>query len=234
MSSTPPSVSIPSLPQAGFTSPPQDSSFGGGGYDANNVILAGENNKIENSRRCSIIQGASNLIEGKYNTHIIGDFLTPSEDNKLYIGCRNGMWVGGKLEAFGIMSSSIESSGNIIAAANIEAGGDVIAFSSSDERLKDNIQPIKNPLSKVLSLDGVEFDWNDNQKVFKGHDIGLIAQQVKSIAPELVTTRSDGYLAMKYDKLTSLLVGAIKEQQDQIEILKNRVEYLLEKVKSMN
>lgn len=235
MSTTPPSISPPiSVPVGGFSiNPPLDSTFGGGGYDANNVILAGENNKIKNSRRCSIIQGASNIIDGKYNTHIIGDFLEGSESNKFYVGCKNGMWVGGELEALGIVSSSIVSS-SIESLGNIEARGDIIAFSSSDERLKDNIQTIKNSLSKILSLDAVEFDWNNKQSTHSGHDIGLIAQQVEKVAPELVNTRNSGYLAIKYDKLTSLLVGAIKEQQEQIKALTDKVGDLVKKVESMS
>jgi len=197
---------------------PSDYSFGDG-YNAGNLILAGSNNKIQESRRCTVINGAGNYILGLYNTHIIGDFVSPEDpdgddnlvddqllNNAFYIGCMNGL----------------------------HSLGDVVAFSASDERLKDNIQTIENPLFKILSLDSVEFDWNGNQETYRGHDIGLIAQQVEKIAPELVTTRNNGYKAIKYDKLTSLLVGAIKEQQEQIEILSDKVESLLRKLDSMS
>ena len=226
MSSFPP----PPSPPPGFTpgSPPNGGNAPNGftptftvdGFDAGNAILSGYDNKIQGSCRSTIINGVGNYISNRYNTHVLGDFVTPTNpnsqsngpnipsliDNAFYIGCANGIY----------------------------SYGDVVAFAASDQRLKDNIKPIKNPLSKILSLDSVEFDWNEKQETYSGHDIGLIAQQVKKIAPELVTTRSNGYLAIKYDKLTSLLVGAIKEQQDQVEILKDRVEYLLQKVDSMN
>lgn len=207
-SSSPPTITPSPNGQSTFNvgQAPQDSSLFGGGFEATNSILGGENNLIKNSRRCTIIGGASNEIDGKYNTHVLGDYISAGLSNAFYVGCINGLHLS----------------------------GDVVAYSSSDIRLKDNIRPIDNPLAKILSLDSVEFDWNKKQETYEGHDIGLIAQQVREIAPELITTRSSGYLAIKYDKLSSLLVGAIKEQQNQIKILNDRVDYLLKKVESMN
>jgi len=79
--------------------------------------------------------------------------------------------------------------------------------STSDERLKKNIKPINNALEKVMSLAGVEFDWKENDR----HSIGLIAQQVEQIVPEVVETKEDGYKSISYGKLTGLLIEAIKE-----------------------
>ena len=217
-----PNISIPALATnvdadiPGALTPPTDSSSSWSGFDAGNMILGGDGNVIENSRRCTIINGASNYLIGKYNTHIIGDAVTKHSpygwantismidsnsnclDNAFYVGCYNGIF----------------------------SAGDVVAFASSDKRLKDNISILIDPLEKVLRLDAVEFDWNDKQETYTGHDIGLIAQQVEEVAPELVTTRPTGYKAVKYEKLTALLVGAIKEQQKQIEFLEKRVESL--------
>jgi len=100
--------------------------------------------------------------------------------------------------------------------------GDVVAYSSSDERLKDNKKNINNALEKVESLNGVEFDWNDKQDVYEGHDIGVIAQEVEKIAPELVSTRDNGYKAVKYEKLVPLLIEAIKELSDKVKALENK------------
>ena len=152
---------------------PTDNIFFGGGFDANNVILAGEGNKIINSRRCSVIQGFANEISGKYNTHIIGDFVNADADNTFFVGCENFVTMAG---------ASI--------GGGISAGGDVVAFSSSDRRLKDDITLIDEPLSKVMSLDAIEFNWNDNQSTYTGHDIGLIAQQVEEDAPVMETSDS--------------------------------------------
>ena len=91
----------------------------------------------------------------------------------------------------------------------INATGDITAFATSDERLKKNIKPIENALYKVMQLDGVEFDWNCEYK--SGHDIGVLAQQVEKVVPEVVCIREDGYKAVRYEKLIALLIQAIKE-----------------------
>ena len=55
----------------------------------------------------------------------------------------------------------------------------------------------------------------------EGHDVGVIAQEIEEVLPEVVTTRDNGYKAVKYEKIVPLLIEAIKEQQEQIEELKN-------------
>jgi hypothetical protein len=104
----------------------------------------------------------------------------------------------------------------------IRAANDIIAFYSSDERLKDNISNIPNALEKVESLRGVEFDWNDNQEVYEGHDIGVIAQDVEKVLPEIVENRDNGYKAVKYEKLTAVLIEAVKELSARVKELENK------------
>ena len=67
---------------------------------------------------------------------------------------------------------------------------------------------------------GVEFDWNDKQDSWEGHDIGVIAQEVEKVVPEIVIDRDDGYKAVNYQKLTALLVQAVKELKEEIKELK--------------
>ena len=101
--------------------------------------------------------------------------------------------------------------------------GDITAFhgQSSDERLKDNIKPIDNPLEKVMKISGNTFSWNEKSK-HSGDDIGVIAQEVEELdLPEIVTTRQDGYKTVKYEKLVPLLIEAIKELKNEIDELKN-------------
>lgn len=104
----------------------------------------------------------------------------------------------------------------------IRATNDVVAYYSSDERLKDNITPIENALEKVCKLGGYEFDWNNKQDVYEGHDIGVIAQEVEAVFPELVTDRDNGFKAVKYEKLVPTLIEAIKELKAEVEYLKNK------------
>jgi hypothetical protein len=110
-------------------------------------------------------------------------------------------------------------------AGQLSATGDIIAYSGSDRRLKDNITPIPDALNKVLSISGNTFDWNEKSDK-EGSDVGVIAQEILEVLPEVVTTRDTGYLAVRYEKLVPLLIEAIKEQQDTILNLQNRLETL--------
>lgn len=114
-------------------------------------------------------------------------------------------------------SSKLEVDGDI------KAAGDVIAFSASDQRLKNNISNITNPISKLNQINGVNFEWSKDQSIHSGKDVGVIAQDVQKVLPEVVTERQDGNLAVKYEKIIPLLVEAIKDQQKQIEELKKKL-----------
>jgi hypothetical protein len=107
----------------------------------------------------------------------------------------------------------------------LNVAGDVVAYASSDERLKDNIELISNPIEKVQSLKGVTWDWNDNADELQQSlpNVGVIAQDVEKVLPELVTDRDNGYKGVDYAKLTGLLIEAIKEQQKEINDLKSKI-----------
>ena len=115
----------------------------------------------------------------------------------------------------------------------IDAGNDIVAYSTSDERLKENVKTIDSSLSKVLQIRGVEFDWKELTEEEKktihgneGHDVGVIAQEIEKVLPEVVTERENGYKAVKYEKIVPLLIEAIKEQSDTIEKLTERINKL--------
>jgi hypothetical protein len=114
---------------------------------------------------------------------------------------------------------------NVTSTGNISSTGDVIAYSSSDRRFKDNINPISNPIEKINKLSGNTFEWNDNQETYeKGmKDVGVIAQEVEEVLPEIVDTREDGYKAVKYEKMVALLIEGMKEQQETINKLTSRL-----------
>lgn len=124
--------------------------------------------------------------------------------------------------------------------------GDVTAY-SSDERLKENVQNIPNALDKVLSLNGVTFDWKQEaldagfNPFIKEGDAGVLAQQVQNILPQAVrfapfdrnhegeSISGKDYLTVQYEKLAPLFIEAIKEQQAQIELLKAEIAELKNK-----
>ena len=162
----------------------------------NNIILGGSNNTIQQSFRCTIINGQNNTVSSKTNTHIIGDYGTASANNTFYVGCSNGLFCD---------------------------GGIIADYNFSDERLKDGMSEINNCTEKIMRLDAVEFDWNDKQQTYSGHDIGIIAQQVKEEFPQIVETRDSGYLAVRYDRLISVLVGANNEQFERLGKIESRI-----------
>jgi len=112
---------------------------------------------------------------------------------------------------------------NQIISGSLNVTGDVVAYATSDERLKDNIQLISNPIEKVNQLRGVEFDWKDGMPKAGQHDYGVIAQDVIKVLPELVNQRPDGYYAVEYDKIIGLLIEVVKEQEKRIKELENKI-----------
>jgi len=91
----------------------------------------------------------------------------------------------------------------------------------SDIRLKQNIEPIPNALDKVNQIRGVYFEMIKAPKV---REVGVIAQEVGAVLPEVVVENTEGYQSVDYSKLTALLIEGMKEQQQQILVLTRRVE----------
>jgi hypothetical protein len=107
----------------------------------------------------------------------------------------------------------------------IRATNDVIAYFSSDERLKENFENIPNSLDKLKQINGYSFDWIPMEGIHEneGHDIGVKAQEIEAVLPELVTTRENGYKAVKYEKLVALLIETNKELLNRIEALEAKI-----------
>jgi|TARA_R100000030_G_scaffold44279_2_gene33429 hypothetical protein len=92
--------------------------------------------------------------------------------------------------------------------------------SASDENLKTNIRTIEDPLAKVVQIRGVNFDWKETQRPA----LGVIAQEVEKVLPELVT--DNGTKTVNYNGLIGLLIETVKEQQKQIDTLSERLSKL--------
>ncbi len=101
---------------------------------------------------------------------------------------------------------------------------------TSDIRLKKNIVPIENALDKVLQLRGVHFQWDRTiypaTYLGAGRQMGMIAQEVEELFPELIYEDMQGYKMIDYQKLTALNIEAIKEQQTEIDQLKSEIDWL--------
>ena len=119
--------------------------------------------------------------------------------------------------------------GAIAVTGSITATGDVTAY-YSDARLKTDIEPITDPVSKIMSLRGVTFRPNQTALdlgITDREEVGVIAQEVETVLPQLVVDSGyEGYKTVKYDKLTALLIEAVKNQQVQIDELKQEIKRL--------
>jgi hypothetical protein len=108
----------------------------------------------------------------------------------------------------------------------------------SDARFKKNVEPLTDSLDKVMQLQGVSYYYNTqaypNMNFGESKQIGFIAQDVEKVIPEVVSKDNKGYESITYDKMSAVLVEAIKEQQTQIETLKTDNQNLQTQVDSLN
>jgi hypothetical protein len=159
---------------------------------------------------------------GTFGTHgdVTGDWATYFTMSS---GAQRG-WIFRSLDTGNV--SSISARGH--AYFNyVYSYGDVTAF--SDRRLKENIEPITNALSKVKELNGVTYTRNDLDDKERTH-IGLIAQDVQAVFPAAVHESNDGYLSLNYMGLVGSLVEAIKELDNKNQSLEARLAKLEEKL----
>ena len=135
--------------------------------------------------------------------------------NKLYIGS-----IHGKTLIYGEFDNNV-----------VKVNGQTVQ--TSDRRLKTDIRPLENALTKVLKLNGVNYKWRVAEFPKMSFDekqhVGVIAQEVEAVLPEAVVTHDDGYKSVSYNDLVPLLIEAVKEQQQQIDELKKLVEQLMKK-----
>ena len=120
--------------------------------------------------------------------------------------------------SFNLGSGSNTVNGNLtvkgfLSASSITCSGDIIAFSTSDERLKDNIVILSDNLKNLDVINAYSFDWKP-ESGRSGKSIGVIAQEIEKILPSAVITRPDGYKAVDYEQITAYLLGCVKELYD--------------------
>ena len=212
----------------------------------------GSNNTIFNATN-SVFLGVANKIVGNLNP-VDGNYKTIGDVVALNIFGNNNQIVGNALNpnTVSIFGSNFKltqaeqvqnafyfgnpylsgSSGQALTRLFFAADGgayftgDVISFALSDINFKENIKTIQAPLDKIRKINGVFFDWKDNQKTYSGRDVGLIAQEVEEILPEVVSSRESGGKAIRYEKIVPLLVECIKDLSSQIQDLKSTINKL--------
>ncbi len=121
------------------------------------------------------------------------------------------------------INAATNITGNTLITGDLNVTGDITAFYTSDQRLKDNIIAIGDPLAKVLSISGNTYTWNEMSGK-SGEDVGVIAQEVLEVLPEAVVTRDNGYLAVDYHKVIPLLIEAVKELSAKVDALEKNTD----------
>ena len=159
------------------------------------------------------IQGTQGLlgiqgIQGLATT--ISDDTTT--DSTYYVGYSTT--TSGTLDTFNVSSTKLQfnpSTGTLSA---------TIFSSLSDKTQKTNIQPITNALDIINKMNGVYYDWIDNHSQ---SSVGLIAQEVEEVLPQVVINNANGLKSVSYGNIVAVLIEAIKEQQVRIETLENKL-----------
>ncbi|MCB0743919.1 MAG: tail fiber domain-containing protein [Ignavibacteriae bacterium] len=151
---------------------------------------------------------------------------TSSGDDKLYIHNSNA---GTSSLIYGDFSNAeLDINGELTVLQGIYGTlhGDSYGtnYPSSDKRFKKDIAPLISSIENIQKLRGVTYTWRKDEFPAENFNdkkqIGLIAQEVEKVFPELVHTREDGYKGVEYSKLTAVLIEAVKEQQIKIDDLK--------------
>ncbi|MEO0629743.1 MAG: tail fiber domain-containing protein, partial [Planctomycetota bacterium] len=125
----------------------------------------------------------------------------------------------------GIFRFSVNNNGDVATQCGI--------ICASDERLKNDITNLDTPLDKIMALRSVSFTWKDETLAKKGTQLGFVAQEVQEVLPELIGETPDGMLGVDYASLTSVLTGAVQEQQAEIETMQQQIAALEATMESM-
>ena len=161
----------------------------------------------------TIARDFATLVIGQYNssgssaTGANSYFSFSTSAPAFVIG--NGTASNAKSDAFKVMFN-----GDTTVSNDLTVNGDVVI--SSDARLKSNIVSLGSTLPKLLQIDGKSYEMKGKQK------IGVLAQEIQEVFPELVSEDDNEMLAVNYQGLVPVLINALKEQQSEIEILKQQ------------
>jgi len=165
----------------------------------------------------TIASDYGSLVIGTYNlsgSTVTVDGTLPNIGNTAFV-IGNGTNAV-KSDAFKVMYN-----GNATVSNDLTVSGDVVI--SSDARLKANIMSLGSTLAKLLLIDGKTYTMKKNGK----QKIGVLAQDIQKVFPELVTTDDKEMLAVNYQGLVPVLINALKEQDNKISRLENLVEKLI-------
>lgn len=145
---------------------------------------------------------------------------TDSADSNAYLGVNGGtMFILQDINSDGIYETPYAMQLDLSAGA-VTFAGNVTAY--SDERLKENLKVIDNPIEKILQISGYTYKRKDTSQI----ETGVIAQEVQQVLPEVVGESENGILSVAYGNMAGLFVEAIKAQQEQINEMKKEIQLL--------
>jgi len=163
------------------------------------------------------------LTNGTTIDTVSGDLTLDSSNNKVVADA--------KFEVLNSTNATSKDTGALVITqgglgveGNIHSGGDIVAFSSSDMTLKENISPISNALEMINSLTGNTFAWKPEAGIMgnSGMDTGIIAQEVEALGlPGVAKRRGDGTMGVRYDRLIPVLIEAVKELSAKVKSLES-------------
>jgi hypothetical protein len=216
-----------------------------GGTQVTNMVLKSSGNVgigtdspgslLDVRGKVNVVQGGRTLSlgDGSYANHILCDSNVDFAFN----------YNNGSTGGFGFFGGTSGAKFMCSYTGTLTVAGDLIAYGSpSDSRLKIIKEKIPNALDSVLKLNGYRFDWKEKENLVYGEDktilhikedIGVIAQEVAQVLPELSRINDDGYMSVRYQGLTAVLIEAIKEQQIQIEGQKTQNQSLLARIEAL-
>jgi hypothetical protein len=166
-----------------------------------------------------VLVGATSVPSGAVSMGTGSVFI----NNNLYIG--NTAGTGGYAVRFDGYANALYAIWQN--ASGTDQGGVYLSYgatswtANSDLRLKDINGTIDNALDKIMTLRPVNFSWKSDET--KKEMLGLIAQDVEKVFPQLIDENRDGYMGVRYQELVPVLIAAIQEQQAQIEELKQLI-----------
>ena len=157
----------------------------------------------------------ASVVIGQYNSsgYSVTNSATMFSTSNTAFVIGNGTNNSNKSDAFKVMFN-----GDTTVSNDLTVSGDVVI--SSDARLKSNIVSLGSTLPKLLQIDGKSYEMKGKQK------IGVLAQEIKEVFPELVSEDDNEMLAVNYQGLVPVLINALKEQQSEIDELKEMVQEL--------
>ncbi|HWQ99289.1 MAG TPA: tail fiber domain-containing protein [Candidatus Methylomirabilis sp.] len=187
-----------------------------------------------------IRSGDANGLGGIYvdnaNTLFMGRNSNTPAGGTVSIGLYNTRWVLGGMSTGDVYIGNGVGTGGTIGCLRDADGTTLTGTCASDIRLKKDVAgaDTTSMLGAVLQLEPVTYNWKSNKDASSnGSELGLVAQDAESVDPTLVTTMEDGYIAIRYERLPFYMIGAIQEQQKQIDELKKQNQDLLRRVEAL-